>query len=193
MKDGYDEIVRLALSRRVTTSCDSLEDGQVLVELGLHADDVLAVALEFARIAGRDFPLALLDLVETVGELTGLVRAWAGSDPVCGEDARLAAAERHRVVCVRCRATAPTPVRALLKTKIVRSAAGEFVVRAVDPRGCRVCGGTEVEVLWGQRQRPACLRLLSSASERRCPATIRTDLDEFDPPQRWVLRRLHRG
>lgn len=57
--------------------------------------------------------------------------------------------EKNYIVCRRCRMSAGKPVSALADVRIVRSLRGEFVVRAVQPEICRVCGGTEVEVLYG--------------------------------------------
>jgi hypothetical protein len=57
--------------------------------------------------------------------------------------------EKNYIVCRRCRMSAGESVGALADVRIVRSPRGEFVVRAVQPETCRVCGGTEVEVLYG--------------------------------------------
>ena len=57
--------------------------------------------------------------------------------------------ERHYVVCLRCGTSTCKPFQALAEARVTRSRHGELLVHAVLPSGCRVCGETAVEVLWG--------------------------------------------
>jgi acyl carrier protein len=76
--DPYDIVVRDALARHLHLSRDDVRSTHRLREdLGLDALDLSMIALRLERVARREFPLAVLDLVHTVDQLVSLVRAWA--------------------------------------------------------------------------------------------------------------------
>jgi acyl carrier protein len=89
--DVYDTLVRDAVARHlgvapeaVVSSCRLRED------LGLDAFDLSMIGLRLEREARRDFPFAILELIESVEQLVGLVRAWATARGGCclvGSDA----------------------------------------------------------------------------------------------------------
>lgn len=87
--DPYDIVVRDALARHLHVSRDDVRSSHRLREdLGLDAFDLSMIALRLERAARREFPLAVLDLIQTVDQLARLVRAWAGQRSAvafCGE------------------------------------------------------------------------------------------------------------
>ena len=57
--------------------------------------------------------------------------------------------ECHYAVCTRCRVTVHKTPCALQERRVARNDVGEFVIRAAQARGCRICGQSEVEIRWG--------------------------------------------
>lgn len=77
-RDPYDILVREALARQLGLAPEEIRTSRRLREdLGLDALDLSMVALRLEREARREFPLAVLNLVENVEQLVSLVRAWA--------------------------------------------------------------------------------------------------------------------
>jgi hypothetical protein len=78
--DGFEDIVEGALARHLRLRPERVRASHHLRDdLGLDALDLAQVVHSLARIADRFFPFAVLDEVETVAELTSVVRAWAGT------------------------------------------------------------------------------------------------------------------
>jgi acyl carrier protein len=79
-RDDFEDIVEGALARHLRVRPERIRSSQHLQDdLGLDPLDLAQVVHSLARIADRSFPFAALDRVETVAELTSVVRAWAGA------------------------------------------------------------------------------------------------------------------
>ena len=93
MKDAYEDIVCDAVARHLAVSPENIHPAHdVLFDLGLDALDVALIALRFEALGRLEFPLARLDDVQTVRQLTNLVRDWAlsgatGEDSLCSSAA----------------------------------------------------------------------------------------------------------
>jgi acyl carrier protein len=80
-----DDIVRHALARYLCTPAEViLPELHLRADLGLDPLDVVLVVLRLERMVGREFPMALLEIIHTVDELNRLVRAWASSGNAWG-------------------------------------------------------------------------------------------------------------
>jgi acyl carrier protein len=76
MHDRYDDIVSLVLSRHLDVEPRRFEPTVRLHdELGLEPLDVVLVAIALEALVAIDFPIAALEFVETVDELTSIVRS----------------------------------------------------------------------------------------------------------------------
>jgi acyl carrier protein len=80
MSDSAQVMVRFALAAHLERDPRSFDDDDELgVDLGLDRLDLAMLALRCERTVGGEFPFALLDEVETVGELIVLVGSWLES------------------------------------------------------------------------------------------------------------------
>jgi hypothetical protein len=57
--------------------------------------------------------------------------------------------ECHYAICTRCRVTVHKSPGCLNERRVARNEQGEFVIRAAQSRGCRICGQSEVEIRFG--------------------------------------------
>jgi acyl carrier protein len=76
--DSCERTVIHALAQHLLLDPSRIESQHRLREdLGLGSSDLEVIALRLERAARRDFPLAVLELITSVQELVGFVRAWA--------------------------------------------------------------------------------------------------------------------
>ena len=76
MKDSLDELAREVVARHLGVAAGSIDSDQRLgFDLRLTPLDRVVIARRLEELEGIEFPLALLELAETVGDLANIVRA----------------------------------------------------------------------------------------------------------------------
>jgi acyl carrier protein len=77
MNAAVDPIVRHLLAVRLETPLEGIDADQELQrDLGLDPLDLVLLALDLEETYRAEFPMAELELVRTVGDLSTLARAW---------------------------------------------------------------------------------------------------------------------
>jgi len=80
MNSFPDDLVCDALARHLGAPVTTIRpEHRLRGHLGLDSLDIALVVLRLQRDVGREFPMALLEVVETVDELSRLVQAWASA------------------------------------------------------------------------------------------------------------------
>lgn len=80
--DDELEIVRFALAMHLNAPPDVIGESLALDEdLGLDPLDLVLVVLRLEELGDIEFPIADLEGIRTVGDLTDLVRAWGRTAP----------------------------------------------------------------------------------------------------------------
>jgi acyl carrier protein len=75
--DAALELVRYALAQHLGADVDEIDADHLLdEELGLDPLDLVLIALRLEELGEVEFPVAELETITTVGELTEMVRGW---------------------------------------------------------------------------------------------------------------------
>jgi acyl carrier protein len=98
MEEVHAVLVRSALSAHLGLPRDFFGNDQDLTaDLGLDPLDLVMVALHLEEAVGIEFPVALLEEADTVGDIVALVRIWLGGLPsVRRATAQLRSGERAK-------------------------------------------------------------------------------------------------
>ncbi len=77
MMDRPQELVRVALALHLDMDVAGITaDSELENDLGMDPLDLVLVVLRLEEIEESEFPIAELEGVTTVGELTGMIRSW---------------------------------------------------------------------------------------------------------------------